>query len=122
MGNPDEFLDLDDAEATDLQLGCEDDWPTFRRLKAPGRGAASEPISSLAARCASFEEWPEMFALCAWQWGFWWGRGVPWLSRGAYDLPANLPAEMVVAHIYESAKWLRSIRPVQQKSDTAQQQ
>jgi len=101
IGTPDN-VDIDDAADVDLQLVYEGDWPTFRRLKADDL-LGYEPIDSLIKRGATIEEWPEMFALYAWQWGMLWERGVPWLTRERYGIADGVSVEDWIAATVVSA-------------------
>lgn len=103
IGVPDGELDLGNSTEIDLQLGYEGDWPTFRRLKASD-WMNCEPISSLVKRRADFDEWPDMLALYAWQWGVLWDKDIPWLSRINLNFPADLPIESLVAEMHESRR------------------
>ncbi|WP_431017759.1 hypothetical protein [Burkholderia gladioli] len=108
VGTPSGELDLGDSESTDLQLGYEGDWPTYRRLKHAEWCGDLEPISSLVNRKASYEEWPEFLALYSWQWGVLWDQGIPWLSRPDYGFPPATPVSVVIRSVFEAAKQERA--------------
>lgn len=108
VGTPADELDLGESNSTDLQLGYEGDWPTYRRLKYAEWSDSLESICSLVNRKASPEDWPEMLALYSWQWGVLWDRGIPWLSRPDYGFPAGTPACVVIRSVFQDAKQERA--------------
>lgn len=83
-GSPATPVGLDDIAHTDLQIGYEHDWPTFRRLK--GRLVMEHYL---------------------WQWGILWDTGrlpYPW-SRELFGIPADMPVEaflpaLTMAHVH----------------------
>lgn len=89
IGWPDRNLDLRDLNAITLQLGYEDDWPTYRRLKySPRHGGV------------------RLLDLYAWQWGVLWDRNVlpaPW-SREVLGISCDAPVEAFLPHLVEQAK------------------
>lgn len=90
-------IDLRSVDEHDLQLGYEDDWPTYRRLKY------SKPQNGL-----------RLIDLYAWQWGVLWDRGAlqdPW-TREAQGLPPEAPVESFLPALVQHAKaerraWMR---------------
>lgn len=93
VGVPDKNLNLRGTPADAFQLGYEDDWPTYRRLKySPRRGGQT------------------LLSLYAWQWGLLWDRGVlqaPW-TRESMGLDPSTPVEEFLPHMVSAAKAERS--------------
>jgi len=91
IGTPDTHPNLGELKATDLQLGYEGDWPTYRRLKTsdPFDPRLEISIAKLVAGNAPPAMWPEMFLLYGWQWGILWDCGLPWLDRVMYNQPPD---------------------------------
>ncbi|XYJ88709.1 Transposase [Cupriavidus necator] len=87
IGEPRSGMNLRDLDATDVQLGYEGDWPTYRRLKysPPTRGV-------------------RVLDLYLWQWGILWDKGVlPW-SREALGLPQSTPVEEFLPALVQEVK------------------
>lgn len=95
VGRPTPGVNVRDSDPFDLQLGYEDDWPTYRRLKYS--------FSALAGGAFPLH-------LYAWQWGILWERGYPGLTLEAMGLPAHYTLEDAVREMTESAKRLRKQR------------
>ncbi|UWE17689.1 hypothetical protein [Herbaspirillum huttiense] len=78
IGVPDVGMNLPDWDDANLQLGYEDDWPTYRRLKY---GRVIGGIRTID--------------LYRWQWGCLWDKGLlqePW-TRACQGLDADTPIE-----------------------------
>jgi hypothetical protein len=92
IGVPDAKINLRQIDKNSLQLGYEDDWPTYRRLKyTRPRGGVS------------------LLELYAWQWGVLWDRGVlrePW-TREAQGIAPDVPTEDFLPKLVEEAKQQR---------------
>lgn len=89
IGAPHSGMNLRDLDATDIQLGYEDDWPTYRRLKY------SPPLEGVRP-----------LDLYLWQWGILWDKGLlpePW-TRGALGLPQSTPVEEFLPDLVQNAK------------------
>lgn len=99
LGVPAERPDLGDASPFELYLGYEDDWPTYRRLKASSIVGGRDGVSTLE--------------LHMWQWGILWDRGVlpvPY-TRESWGLGPDDPIEPLLAElvaVYKEHK--RSLR------------
>ncbi|MFC4275335.1 hypothetical protein [Achromobacter aloeverae] len=103
LGAPGDRLDLGDASPVDLYLDYEDDWPTYRRLKA----------DRLRRRIRGTAR-PDLIDLYAWQWGVLWKKTAerePVFSWEEIGLPseqsiaANLE-ELVRQGKREVRRWL----------------
>jgi len=103
-GRPGDDLNLRDFDLGSYQLDYEGDWPTYRRLKNfKIWNSRSESIQSLIKRRATYDEWPEMLRLYAWQWGILWERGVPWLKREAFGVKYDAKIESFLPEMTENA-------------------
>ncbi|MGA4079908.1 hypothetical protein ACI2VA_08690 [Ralstonia nicotianae] len=89
VGVPAAGINLRPNESTDLQLGYEGDWPTYRRLKysAPQDGV-------------------RLLDLYLWQYGVLWDMGTlpPEWSREAIGVPEDMPVEEFLPQLVEEAK------------------
>jgi len=89
VGIPKPGANLRHAVPSDIQLGYEDDWPTYRRLKyTPNRDGIS------------------LFSLYAWQYGIFWDRGIlpsPW-SRDEQGIPSQGPLIHHLERLVSEAK------------------
>lgn len=86
IGVPAADMNLRHISEPNLELGYEDDWPTYARIKNPPHRALWE-----------------------WQWGILWDKGVlkhPW-TREAQGIPAGAPVESFLPQIVESAKIMK---------------
>ncbi|MCT7327996.1 hypothetical protein [Ralstonia mojiangensis] len=92
VGVPAADINLRTTESTDLQLGYEGDWPTYRRLKysAPQDGV-------------------RLLDLYLWQYGVLWEMGTlpPEWSREAIGVPEDMPVEEFLPQLVEEAKHQR---------------
>lgn len=104
-GRPSDELNLREYNSMDFQLGYEGDWPTYRRLKYNPKDlfAPLTPVHELVSREAH-DEWRELLKLYSWQWGILWDKGLPWLSREEWGIPADAPIESFLPTITEKAK------------------
>jgi hypothetical protein len=88
-GFPDKNLNLRDTPSYAFQLGYEDDWPTYRRLK-----------------CSPPRDGRTLLGLYAWQWGILWDRNAlpePW-TREALGIDPSVPVEGFLPAMVEEAK------------------
>lgn len=89
VGVPAADINLRTTESTDLQLGYEDDWPTYRRLKY------SVPQDGI-----------RLLDLYLWQYGVLWEMGTlpPEWSREAIGVPEDMPVEEFLPQLVQEAK------------------
>lgn len=81
VGAPNQFPDLKKFDWSEIELGYEHGWPTYRSLSTGDIPLGRQPtIFELVASKTPEEDWPPMLLQYSWQWGCLWGC-VPWLSK-----------------------------------------
>ena len=86
IGFPAAELNLRAHDGTYLQIGYENDWPTYRRLKCSGRN----------------------LQLYSWQWGILWDRTTPCPYRTKFGFHQDEPIENCITDLMRTAQHERS--------------
>lgn len=86
IGTPEAGINLREYDGAFLQLGYENDWPTYRRLKCSGRN----------------------LQLYSWQWGILWDRMTPCPYRTKFGFHQDEPIENCIMELMRTAQHERS--------------